>query len=216
MMTLKLIQGSKKEEVDSYLIYYEALLRTIQKTSEIDSDLSESDSIRRIVWHGIKAFSFYIGRERSKDYESLSDALNMIDVINGLIKRLTVSDFTNMFPIDKVFDGEKYCSKDYYTTKKYLESFSVCESLDDRVQDLLWEYQNTEIRKYLVAALSIASGLRRLQGEKGIMEEFIEDKGIASFTKTKDIQGKDTMIDNQTGETYAVKKKIPKYLKIVK
>ena len=59
-----------------------------------------------------------------------------------------------------------------------------------------------------------ASALRKAMGGKGIMEEFMEEQGIPSYTLYDD----GIMVNNMTGETMKVqkaKKRKPKWLRVV-
>ena len=58
----------------------------------------------------------------------------------------------------------------------------------DELSELLWDYENTDLRHAYVEYTTAASAIYRAQTGKGIAEKFCEDHGIATYT-----------IDNETG-----------------
>lgn len=68
---------------------------------------------------------------------------------------------------------------------------------------------------FAINGMSIMSAIGRLHGKKGIMESFLEEQGVTTYTLLKDEQGKESLTNNDTGETSAVKKARPKYLQPV-
>jgi hypothetical protein len=66
----------------------------------------------------------------------------------------------------------------------------------EQLQDLLWDYQNTDLWLFMGSQFSIMSDLRRCMGQKGIMEEWAEKQGIPTYTVNKD---DGYIVNNQNG-----------------
>lgn len=63
--------------------------------------------------------------------------------------------------------------------------------------------------------MGVASDLRKLETGKGIMEEFLEEQGVPTYTMHEGVDGKQYIENNQTGEVSEVKKPRPRYLRVV-
>ncbi|MES1051284.1 hypothetical protein FOA24_18485 [Bacillus thuringiensis] len=59
------------------------------------------------------------------------------------------------------------------------------------------------------------SDIRKYEGDKGLVEEFLEEKGITTHTLYKNQNGKEYLANNDTGEVIPVQKARPRYLKPV-
>ena len=49
--------------------------------------------------------------------------------------------------------------------------------------------------------------ISRAEGGKGIMEEFLEEQGVTTYTMTEDHKGQQFLTNNDTGEVTKVKAK---------
>ena len=81
--------------------------------------------------------------------------------------------------------------------------------------EFLWDYQNRDIRNFEVNKMCTLSDMRRLEGHKGLMEEFMEAQGVPSYTLH---EKEGCMVNNMTGEVLKIskpKKRVPKYLKVL-
>lgn len=127
------------------------------------------------------------------------------------------AEFERIFPIEKDFDGHKYECKDYFYTKKILNSMPQDKPIgEDNITRLLWDYQNPFTRELLVSYLHVIDDLRSLQGKPSMMEEFAQQNGIRTYTKFTSPNGREYMRDNDTGKTFRVRKPRPEHLRIVK
>lgn len=82
--------------------------------------------------------------------------------------------------------------------------------------EFLMEYYNRDIMNFEIQKMIIISTIRRMQGEKGLMEEFMEKEGIDTYSY---YENEGIMINRRTGEVQKAEKKkprIPKSLEIVK
>lgn len=135
--------------------------------------------------------------EYPEDINSIETTFNLISSIFTVMSGLTPRNFMMNFPVSKEFDGEKWCSKDYFTTMNEINKLDIDKPIgSENLENLLWDYQNDLIRKCYAELLCTASAMRKAQGGKGIMEEWCEEMNIPTYTINK----KDGYIlNNQTG-----------------
>lgn len=215
-MNLRVIEGIKKVKPDYRRIYHRVYFDCLRKAADIAVGIDglDSNKLKQVVLFGIKMINT-IDR-KIKDPETCEAIYSLSQFIINTIGHLTPRQFENIFPITKEYDGDKYGFKDYFYTKKYLIEIGEDSLIRDKVDDLLWEYQNNEVRTFNVNFLSNISDMRRFEGKKGVMEEFLEDKGIATYTLFEDERGQKHLKNNDTNEVVKVKKPKPRYLNLVK
>ena len=136
----------------------------------------------------------------------------MIDGIFTILGFLTLRNFVNTFPIDKTYDGEKWQCKDYFSTMEVLSTMDLDMPIGhDELSELLWDYDNEDLRHAYIEFTTAMSAIYRAQTGKGVAEKFLEDRGVPTYTMDKE---SGIMRNSQTGEI--VKTKKVNYLHIVK
>ncbi|WP_342515442.1 hypothetical protein [Sutcliffiella sp. FSL R7-0096] len=178
---------------------------------EQNGETIKLDTLKKMILSGVRIVNAKSDNEGSK---TLTQDHQFIASIKFLISTLTPAEFQNIFPITKEYDGEKYGIKDYYTTKKYISEIGENAEIGDNIFEFLWEYHNWEICNFVVNELTAISELRKLNGKRGLAEEFFEDHGLPTYILSE-ANGKQFLTNNITGDTLLVKKPKPKYLSIV-
>ena len=108
------------------------------------------------------------------------------------------------FPVKKEFDGDKWECKDYFYTMDVLSKMDWDKPIGrDNIVDLLWDYQNDDLRHAYVEFMCATSAIYRSQTGQGIAEQWCDDMGIPTYTINKETG---VVMDNQTGETTKLKK----------
>ena len=207
----EVIRGTKKEVVNKHDLYYKAFHKIV---AEFDPNHDVNPVIKKLVVYGVKA----VNTMKKPDIITREDAeFNFMyaETVRGFMTNLTPREFTNLFPINKRYDGHKSESKDYFSTINYLKTLDQDQPIGQNIDDFLWEYMSSELHIFLVHLFGFASDLRRLDGRPGIVEEWAEQNGVRSFTMYKDSKGKEYMFDKETGKTTRVRKCKPRYLKSV-
>lgn len=210
-MKLRLITPVLKQD-----IYLKALRRTIIEYQLLSSEAKglNRKTIKQQVLYGTKYINDFKYKDKKiKTREEIEDNFNLIQLIQLMMEKLTPNEFVNLFPIKKEYDGVKWCSKDYYTTIDMLAAYDMNKPLGDKLNDFLWDYQNDDVREFMVNVISTASDIRRLQGKVSILEQWAEDKGIETYTLN---EADGYIMSNQTGETMPYKKPLPNYMQLVK
>lgn len=130
---------------------------------------------------------------------------NMLSYIICALGCLTTKAFVNTFPITKKYDGDKWDCKDYFYSMHILSFLDWNKPIGrEKIEDLIWDYQNEDLKEMYIEYLCTVSKLYRMQTGKGIAEKFCEDNGIGTYTVNNETG---TIKDNQTGHTMKLKKR---------
>lgn len=171
--------------------------------------------LRRIVLYGVKCIE--LSKESGfKDYEEAARKFEFLESIMSYIGKLTPRRLMEVFPIDKVYDGDRYQCKDYFYTMDVIRKHGIDTPIGEEVFEFLTDYTNKTILTFVVNVMCAMSAMRRFEGQKGIAEEFFEKQGMPTYTKKKEFNGKEYLINNQTGERHRICKRYPRYLKPLK
>lgn len=220
MNKFNVLVGSKsnatKKEVDKEKLYKNAFVNTLCKNMTTSDE--ERDSLKRLVFYGVKYIVQKDRRDIHLTWEQAELEFAYISQIKDMMRRLTLAEFINIFPIPKEYDGEKYQTKDYYSAISSFCEYDYSEPMGDNLEYILWDTMNYDIFAFSAYLFSVMSALRRFQGEKGIMEEFMDEQGIETYTINESC-GKKYLQSNKTGKTTPInisKKRLPKYLNAVR
>lgn len=193
-------------------IYQRIFIDLLRENSEETTEL-DRDTLKKLVYFGAK---FINTLKDVKSQDDISKKMGLILYIRGLIAKMTPTELMNVYPIIKKYDGEKYCIKDYFYTKAEMDKLKQDEPIGELVDNVLYDYNNNDVRRFLMAQLSTTSDIRKMNGQKDITEEFCEENGIETFTLYKAANGCEFIQSNTTGRTSKVKRKFPRYLRLAK
>lgn len=191
-------------------LYLKALINAMEQYKQ---GADERESIYKLVFYGIKA----INSRPKIEYTSLQQIENNIafnNTILGAIGALTPKELLNIFPLEKYYKGARYEAKDYFYSMNHIKQYGINTPIKDAMS-FLWEYMNNDTRLFTVNILSDIDLIRKATGEDTIMGEFMEAQGIKPLRKYTAPNGKEYFIDH-AGRTMRIKKKYPRYLKLVR
>ena len=192
--------------------YYTALEKSCKGREGKICDLPQ-DELAKIGFAGIKYICTMrdVARENRRlgidEGRTLAEEQVRFQVIDGIftiLGCLTLRNFVNTFPIDKTYDGEKWQCKDYFSTMEVLSTMGWDMPIGrDELSELLWDYDNEDLRHAYIEFTTAMSAIYRAQTGKGIAEQFCEDHGIGTYTMDKE---SGIMRNNQTGDIMKMKK----------
>ena len=143
-----------------------------------------------------------LGVDEPKTLKQNQYRFQLIDSIFGVLGCLTLRNFVNTFPIDKTYDGAKWECKDYFSTMDVLSKMDWDKPIGrDELSELLWDYDNEELRHAHVEFTTAMSAIYRAQTGKG--ETWLDDLGIPTYTEDRETG---IMINNQTGDIMKTKR----------
>lgn len=218
MKNFKVVIGKKDNKqiaVNKEELYKKAFTNELHK--EVTTIQEIRDNLKQIVYYSVKYINQKDRRDLQFTWEQAELEFSLICQIKDTMKKLTLDEFINIFPIPKEYDGEKYGVKDYYYAIKTFGEYNYDEPIGENLEEILWDTMNLDIFTFNAYLLSVMSVLRRFQGKRGLMEEFLDEQGVETYTLNES-SGKKYLQSNRTGKTVPVKvakKRVPRYLKVV-
>jgi hypothetical protein len=148
----------------------EAYTRIMHKSRENKTDIR--DISHRGKLNLVYAFIRFLGMvDADNDPEIF---MSMFSFTTEVCKYLTPRDIEAILPIAKEYDGKRYGTKDYFSTKKVIKELGEDTPLGDNVNHFLFEYHNWHVMEFVVESMSAMSAIRRKQGKKEMFTMFIE------------------------------------------
>lgn len=129
-------------------------------------------------------------KKNSKDIGEYTDQLMMhmvfLDYLYKLMSGMTLKTFTNLFPIGKDYDGEKYGCKDYYQTIEFIDSLGLDFDKDiigNQIFNVVLEYYNKDIINFEVFHLMLITRLEEASGQETSFDKFLRENGVRKIQK---------------------------------
>lgn len=200
--------------------YHNTVSNICQQHKSLD-DWSQ-DELMKVALCGVKYINYVADIERENQrldssyntpFAVKEAGFNMIDVLFGIIGRIKLGNLIKIFPIDKTYDGDKWDCKDYFFTMDVLKEKGLDNVIGrDGVFDLLWDYENRELRELTVFYMSCMSAMYQCQTGVTFMDKFCEDNNIDSYSVDRE---NGIIVNNQTGKFAKLSNK-PSFMQIVK
>lgn len=200
--------------------YHNTVSSMFQKHKSIDE--WSQDELMKVALCGVKYIKCVADIERENQrldssyntpFAVKEAGFNMIDALFGIIGQIKLKNLIKIFPIDKTYDGDKWDCKDYFFTMGVLKEKGLDNVVGrDGVFDLMWDYENKDLREFTVFYMSCMSAMYKQQTGVGMAEKFCEDNGIGTYTMDRE---NGLLIDNQSGEIAKMSNK-PSFMQIVK
>lgn len=187
----------------------ELYLKALDRTACALRDKPEDKLLQmRTVFYGVRyVVAAMRGRPASKE---------LISRVVELVGQLTPRELLQIFPVEKVYNGERWETKDYFFTMDVLRKHGLDKPLGADVCDVLWDYTNTHVRLFNVAMMNAVDALRRMAGQDTLLLEWAEGNGVklTTYTMAKDSKGRRCMINTETGERCKVKARRPRWARV--
>lgn len=179
---------------DKYPLYLRAYGRELRKRmEEEEKGKEERSTLLRVVFYGINTT---ILTPKSTNYDETMMEFQSISALKDIIAKLTPSEFMNLFPISKTYDGDCYEIKDYFYTLDYINSMNAHEPIGEKTLEFLMEYTNPHINVFNVKGVMCVSDLRQYDGHLDLMEEFMAADGNDTPNTFKNGKGKAMYVRN--------------------
>lgn len=220
MKHLQLVIAPTISEKPNYSLIYSRCIN--QKIKNFTDTIAQR---KQLIYLGIKGIPFVFKEVKRTGFneqartlpskERIEEIWNFMQLIDSLLMGITPRELTQIFPIQKKYNGVKTETKDYFFTMEELNKIGMDNPIGEHLSSLLFDYQNRHITKYEIAKLNIISDLQRYDGQSGLMEEFLSKSGIPSY-KMMQVDNTKFLYDVENHTTIPLKTSIPKYLKVVK
>mgnify|MGYP006875284948 FL=1 len=200
--------------------YHNTVSSLFEKYKSIDE--WSQDELMKVALCGVKYINYAIDIDAinhrldstyQTPFEVKQNSFNLIDALFGIIGRIKLKNLIKIFPIDKDYDGAKWECKDYFFTMDVLREKGLDNAVGrDNVFDLMWDYENRELRKLTVFYMSCMSAMYQRQTGVSFMDKFCEDNNIDSYSVDRE---NGIIVNNQTGKIAKLSNK-PSFMQIVK
>lgn len=209
MQKLRVIEGNKKT-IDYASIY----LKLFNEELNV-YDVENKNNLKRLSYYGVKAINEMLKKQEEFEYERLLALFEFLEIVKIAMSLLTPNQLITVFPVDKEYDGDKYKVKDYFYTMEKLKNIGMDNMIMGQIEHLLWDYENKDIRRFLVNDLSILSDINKIETGEGIAERWARENNINTYSLYEDKTTNKKYLYDQKGNRFVVKNKIPKYLKVI-
>ena len=211
---LRLIEGKKNKRIDYTNIYIKAFQKNLIMY-EVGKE--NKDILRKMSFYGVKIINQIYDKQQITGYEELLKILEFAEVVKIAISLLTPNELITVFPIEKRYDGEKYQIKDYYFTLEKLQQIGMDNIIRDRIDELLWDYQNKDIMDFQLNSINIISHLYKYETGESLAEKWAKENNIQTYQRyDSDLINKKYIYDARSAKSIKIKQKNPKYLKALK
>lgn len=210
----KLIEGKKNKKMNYMDIYIRTFENNLMKY-EIGKENKEI--LKKLSFYGIKIVNQYIKENKTIEYEDLLKILEFIELVKIIVSLLTPNELITVFPIEKRYDGEKYQIKDYCFTLEEIQKIGMNNIIRERVDELLWDYQNKDIREFQINSINILSHLYKYETGESLTEKWAKESNIQTYQSyDSDLVNKKYIYDTRSGKRIKVERKKPRYLMVLK
>ena len=194
------IKGKNNKNVvptkQKWELYQNAYDNLIVRCSVQKENNNIADTLAKMFFYGTRYITLKYRANKKSMFEprllvrdELMKDFAFVELMQQILGHLTLRQVMGIFPIDKEYDGDKCCCKDYFYAIEHLEGVNpddlLCHQFPD-INDFTWIYWNRDIFELDAVLVEIASDIRRLDGKKGIVEEWMEKKGVESYTISSD------------------------------
>ncbi|SFL49836.1 hypothetical protein [Lactococcus garvieae] len=138
----------------------------------------------------VKGLNAYFNKEISaqNDAEYINKVWNnfhLCEITMNLIGSLTPKELMEIFPIEKIYDGKKYQTKDWFSAHEAVQQLAqetpISESKE--VFDFLWDYHNWDLHIFTVNVIASMNNINKMEKGRGLLEQFLEEQGVRTINK---------------------------------
>jgi len=144
------------------------------------------ESLRRIMLHSkdhqkaIHAAVRWYGMRQKWETDSQKEFF-ILEAVLTLMAKNTPEWIAREFPPMKQYDGERWGTKDYYSSVEALADTKPFGGDEVALMAFLMEWGNVDIIRFCVAQMTIIDELRALDGQEPVLVEFMESQGVPSY-----------------------------------
>lgn len=191
-MEFKIVSSTEKSirKPNYFAIYLRGFIKQLRSDiNKLDNKRElTSEDYSRLVFYGIKMLN--ANKNESFEFGDLKKRFFQHQTIHSVISNLTPREFEGIFPIAKDYKGDRYGTKDYFSTRRMIDEIGRDNPIGENVEKFLFDYHNWEITYFIVDEMSVLSSLNRIKGGKGLMEQFTDETYLDSTSTESPIKKK--------------------------
>lgn len=151
------------------------LVRVNEKLEEqIKQGYVDRTSFKQFAYILVKLFGY---QPKSTTAEEADTNFRFFCSTKNVLSLLTPREFLNTFPPDKQYDGERYGTKDYFTTMEAVSGYPQDAPIGKEIMSFLIDYMNMRIRLFTVEGMCLTGDMYRLQTGCNMVEDIFEEMG---------------------------------------
>ena len=135
-----------QEVIQRKAFHIAAGLRSISQYT----DTHKREELLKVVYHTVKYFSVK-GLRMPSTFEEAINEFSFADCLKNIIAGLAPNELMRIFPVTKYYGGKNDIRKDYYFTMDVLRNHGLDTPFYDKIEDILWDYMNPDIRIFNAA-----------------------------------------------------------------
>ena len=181
--------------------------------SKCVDDLANLETRRQLVFFGVKALNFISIYKNDLDDGKINWTENLYQMskyILALIGSITPRELMSIFPISKIYNGNKTGTKDYFYTMGECEKIGLDNLIGlKRSGELLWDYDNRHLREFTVHQMAVSNEILRKcrPNQPDPFEAFFMMAGAKTKTVSTDSQGRKFLYDPDEKKFHRLGKK---------
>lgn len=205
-MQSNVIQFKKAKYHNKPLAFIEAYGRTIIRVSEkVQQNPEDRASWKQLAYTLVRLSRYQSEATTVKEAET---KFTLFCGTKDILSLLTPREFLNTFPPDKQYDGERYGTKDYFTTMEAVSGYPQDAPIGKEIMSFLIDYMNTRIRLFTVEGMCLTGDMYRLQTGCNMVEDIFEEMGTpVDFTTMYTDPETKTKFTIQDGRPMVVKQR---------
>lgn len=150
--------------MEKYNLYLDAFIETIEKYKDAIELNDVKMYVKRAVFYGVKLINLKEIYDKTT-LETVENTFELASSIKSLMGLLTPGELMTIFPVDKVYNGTKWGTKDYFYTMDCINKLDPKELIgEENILNFLWDYTNIDLMLFSVNLMGYASKLRQLEG----------------------------------------------------
>ena len=151
--------------------------RAITRFTINHSPITSKDDVKKLIYLEVK----YIESLHRADKDNTEicfykktpgSVFNILDAVVNMIGLLKPAELLTIFPVTKIYDGDRYQIKDYYSTMEALNKLDQDKPIGKGAFEVLWDYTNWSLSEFMVEMMSTMNLVGMYQGKQD-MTDFI-------------------------------------------
>ena len=202
---MKVIQGSREAT--------EAKLKAVadKKKARYREIMLESKDPAKVFHAAVR----WYGMRQKWETESQPEFMLYVSTLKLLAQEFSPEWVQRDFPPRKFYKGARYGMKDYFSSVKAVADAAPFDGDDDKANLFLWDYDNDDLRGFIMAGLFLLDELRAANGEASMAEEWADEMGVQVVHSTRVEGGREIMLDDQGRSLGVLKRPRPRHIKAV-
>jgi hypothetical protein len=206
MRNFSVVQGNKEKTVSKEIARVERKeelwLKTLMNLME---NAKSKDDLARLVCAGVRCFSirdhgksvgkfFLKGHHEENDPYAVTEvAFRVHQLVTDTFASFSPAKIVQLFPQKKVYDGDKYECKDWYTSVEAVKEFGGDRSFagdTKKASIFLTRLNDILTAQFVISGWLLVDDLRKMEGKLSMLDEFFSNEHLPKYRIVEGNNGK--------------------------